>query len=100
MLSFLKQRAVSCKGQSSSRGPSLIVGVIQRVGVATFVYTRKSEESKVVTAEDLGRRLKSAAQNFAKDIPIIKSAIGYAVKQITEKKLEKPLSQDPAKQNY
>ena len=66
---------------------------------STSADNRKTEESKGVTVEDLGRGLKSAAQNIEKEIPKIGSAIGNAVKKITEKGPEKPSSQEPAKQN-
>lgn len=59
---------------------------------------QKSEESKGTTVEDLGRGLKSAAQNVEKEIPKIGSTIGNAVKKITEKEPEKPSSQEPSKQ--
>ena len=48
--------------------------------------------------EDLGRGLKSAGQNIEKEIPKIGSAIGNAVKKMTEKGSEKPATQEPAKQ--
>jgi hypothetical protein len=60
---------------------------------------RKTEESTGLTVENLGRGLKSAAQNIEKEIPKIGSAIGNAVKKITEKGPEKPSSNEPAKQN-
>lgn len=54
--------------------------------------------SKGTTLEDLGRGLKSAAQNIEKEIPKIGSAIGNAVKKITGKESEKASSQEPSKQ--
>lgn len=60
--------------------------------------SQKTEGSKGTTVEDLGRGLKSAAQNIEKEIPKIGSAIGNAVKKITEKEPGKPSSQEPSKQ--
>src|SRR4249919_2036062 len=59
---------------------------------------RKTEDSKGITVDDLGRGLKSAAHNIEKEIPKMGSAIGNAVKKITEKGSDKPSSQEPAKQ--
>lgn len=59
---------------------------------------QQTEGSKGVTIEDLGRGLKSAAQNIEKEIPKIGSAIGNAVKKITEKEPEKQPPQEPSKQ--
>ena len=56
--------------------------------------TQNAEGRKGITVEDLGRGLKSAAQNIEKEIPKIGSAIGGAVKRITEKDPEKPASRD------
>lgn len=79
----------------------LVVGLTRAAIAASSTSddNRKTEESKGVTVEDLGRGLKSAAQNIEKEIPKIGSAIGNAVKKITEKGPEKPSSQEPAKQN-
>jgi hypothetical protein len=79
----------------------LVVGFAQ-VAVAassTSADKRNTEESKGLTVDDLGRGLKSAAKNVENEIPKIGSAIGNAVKKITEKGSEKPSSQEPAKQN-
>ncbi len=46
---------------------------------------QKTEESKGTTVEDLGRGVKSAAQNVEKEIPKIGSAIGETLKKITGK---------------
>jgi hypothetical protein len=51
--------------------------------------TRKPEGSKGTTVEDLGRGLKSAAQNVEKEIPKIGSAIGETFKKLTNKNSEK-----------
>jgi hypothetical protein len=80
----------------------LVVGLAQAAapGSSTSADNRKTtEDSKGVTVEDLGRGLKSAAQNFEKEIPKIGSAVGNAVKKVTEKGPEKPASQEPTKQN-
>ena len=79
------------------------------IGIRAYTGSRRSlidlcrqcitEGSKGVTVDDLGRGLKSAAQNIEKEIPKMGSAIGHAVKKITEKGPEKPSSQEPAKQN-
>jgi hypothetical protein len=80
----------------------MVVGLTQAAtadDASTSADNRKTEGSKGVTVEDLGRGLKSAAQNIEKEIPKIGSAIGSAVKKITEKGPGKPSSQEPAKQN-
>ena len=80
----------------------LVVGVTQAAAAAdssASAENRKTEESKGVTVDDLGRGLKSAAQNIEKEIPKMGSAIGHAVKKITEKGPDKPSSTEPAKQN-
>jgi hypothetical protein len=66
---------------------------------STSAGNRKTEESKGITVDDLGRGLKSAAQNVEKEIPKMGSAIGSAFKKITEKGSDKPSSQQPAKQD-
>ena len=79
----------------------LVLGLTQAAAAAssTSADIRKTEESKGVTVEDLGRGLKSAGQNIEKEIPKIGSAIGNAVKKITEKRPKTPSSQEPVKQN-
>jgi hypothetical protein len=80
----------------------LVVGPTQAAAAAdasTSTDNRKTEKSKGITVDDLGRGLKSAAQNIEKEIPKMGSAIGNAVKKITEKGPERPSSQEPAKQN-
>ena len=69
------------------------------VQAAIAAESRTTEESKGLTVDDLGRGLKSAAKNVENEIPKIGSAIGNAVKKITEKGQDKPSSQMPAKQN-
>ena len=79
----------------------LVVGLTQAAAAAdssTSTDNRKTEDSKGVTVDDLGRGLKSASQNIEKEIPKMGSAIGNAVKKITEKGPERPSSQEPAKQ--
>ncbi len=79
----------------------LVVGLTQAAAAdsSASAENRKTEESKGGTVDDLGRGLKSAAQNIEKEIPKMGSAIGHAVKKITEKGPDKPSSNEPAKQN-
>jgi hypothetical protein len=74
-------------------GVGLLVGV-----TLVFAEPQKAEERKGITVEDLGRGLKSAAQNIEKEIPKLGSAIGSAVKKITEKEPEKHASPEPSKE--
>jgi peptidoglycan hydrolase CwlO-like protein len=60
---------------------------------------RKPSESTGITVDDLGRGLKSAAKNIENEIPKIGSAIGSAVKKITEKGSENTSSRKPANQD-
>lgn len=82
-----------------------MVMLVALLSFSAFVQTaiaaenRTAEESKGLTVDDLGRGLKSAAKNIENEIPKIGSAIGNAVKKITEKGQDKPSSQKPAKQN-
>ena len=50
---------------------------------------QKPEGNKGITVDDLGRGLKSAAQNVEKEIPKIGSAIGETFKKITDKRSDK-----------
>jgi hypothetical protein len=59
--------------------------------------TKKTEEKKGITVDDLGRGLKSAEQNIEKEIPKIGPAIGETVKKLTGK--DKPSDQKPSKQD-
>lgn len=59
--------------------------------------TKKQEEKKGITVDDLGRGLKSAGQNIEKEIPKIGPAIGETAKKLTGK--DKPSDQKPAKQD-
>jgi len=77
----------------------LAFGVTQVAAAeSTSVVNRKTEDSKGITVDDLGRGLKSAANNIEKEIPKMGSAIGNAFKKIAEKGSDKPSSQEPAKQ--
>ena len=59
---------------------------------------QKTEGSKGVTVDDIGRGVKSAAQNIEKEIPKMGSAIGNAFKKITEQGSGKSSSQEAGKQ--
>lgn len=79
----------------------LVVGLTQTATAAdasTSADNRKTEESKGITVDDLGHWLKREAQNIEKEIPQMGSAIGNAVKKITEKGPERRSSQEPVKQ--
>jgi peptidoglycan hydrolase CwlO-like protein len=78
-----------------------VVGVTRAAAAdsSTSAENRNTEERKGVTVDDLGRGLRSAARNIEKEIPKMGSAIGHAVKKITEKSQEAPSSQAPVKQN-
>ena len=67
----------------------LVVGLTQAAASSTAADNRKTGDSKGLTVDDIGRGLKSAANNVEKEIPKIGSAIGNAVKKITEKGSEK-----------
>ena len=60
---------------------------------------RSTGGSNGITVDDLGRGLKSAAKNIEKEIPKMGSAIGSAVKKVTEKGPETSSPQEPAKQS-
>lgn len=80
----------------------LVVGLTQVVGAAdgsNAPDAGKAGESKGLTVEDLGRGLKSAAKNIENEIPKMGSAIGSAVKKITQTGSEKSPSQEPSKQS-
>ena len=77
----------------------LVLGLSQATGAASeSADTQKSQESKGITVEDLGRALKSAEQNIEKEIPKIGPAIGETVKKIMGKDSEKQSSQSPEKE--
>lgn len=67
----------------------LVVGLTQAAASSTAADNRKTGDGKGLTVDDIGRGLKSAANNVEKEIPKIGSAIGNAVKKITEKGSEK-----------
>ena len=69
-----------------------VVGLSQAAVAASSTPpdNRKTGDGKGLTVDDLGRGLKSAANNIEKEIPKLGSAIGRAVKKITEKEPEKP----------
>ena len=56
--------------------------------------SQKAEGNKGITVDDLGRGLKSAAQNVEKEIPKIGSAIGETFKKITDKRPDKKPTQE------
>jgi len=56
--------------------------------------SQKAEGNKGITVEDLGRGLKSAAQNVEKEIPKIGSAIGETFKKITDKRSDNRPTQE------
>lgn len=56
--------------------------------------SQKAEGNNGITVDDLGRGLKSAAQNVEKEIPKIGSAIGETFKKITDKRSEKQPTQE------
>jgi len=62
--------------------------LISGTGLAS-AESQKAEGNKGITVDDLGRGLKSAAQNVEKEIPKIGSAIGETFKKITEKRSDK-----------
>ena len=72
--------------------------VADATDASTSPSNHKTEDSKGITVDDLGRGLKSAAHNIEKEIPKMGSAIGSAFKKITEKGSDKPSPQEPAKQ--
>jgi hypothetical protein len=77
-----------------------VVGICLTIwnAVASADNQKTGEGNKGVTVEDLGRGLKSAAQNVEKEIPKIGSAIGETFKKITEKSSDKKPIQEPAQE--
>jgi hypothetical protein len=59
---------------------------------------QKSEGSKGITLQELGRGLKSAEQNIEKEIPKIGPAIADTVKKLSGKDSEKTSPDSPEKQ--
>lgn len=76
---------------------ALSAGLLMGTQVAS-AETQKTEGSKGVTVEDLGRGLKSAAQNVEKEIPKIGPAIGEAFKKSPNKEPDKQPARSPAKE--
>ena len=78
----------------------LLLGFIQTVTTApsSSADRRNTEGSRGITVDDLGRGVKSAAQNIEKEIPKMGSAIGSAFKKITEQGSGKSSSQEAARQ--
>ena len=67
--------------------------LISGTGLAS-AESQKEEGHKGITVDDLGRGLKSAAQNVEKEIPKIGSAIGETFKKITDKRSDKKPTQE------
>jgi len=67
--------------------------LISGTGLAS-AESQKAEGNKGITVDDLGRGLKSAAQNVEKEIPKIGSAIGETFKKITDKRSDKKSTQE------
>jgi hypothetical protein len=70
----------------------LAIGIAQVAAAASSTSgdNRKKGDDKGLTVDDLGRGLKSAANNIEKEIPKFGSAVGNAFKKVTEKGSEKP----------
>jgi hypothetical protein len=70
----------------------LFVGFSQTAVAASSASpdSHKTGDGKGLTVDDLGRGLKSAANNIEKEIPKFGSAVGNAIKKITEKGSDKP----------
>jgi hypothetical protein len=95
MLNSRTRAIVFLHCEDAMRNAWVVVGlVLLGFGQTAEAASNSAEEKKGITVEDLGRGLKSAAQNIEKEIPKLGSAIGSAVKKITEKEPEKPSSQD------
>jgi peptidoglycan hydrolase CwlO-like protein len=77
-----------------------VIGFIEAITTvpSSSADRQNTEGSKGVTVDDLGRGIKSAAQNIEKEIPKIGSAIGSAFKKITEQGSGKSSSQEAGKQ--
>jgi hypothetical protein len=58
---------------------------------------RKEGTNQGLTLDEIARGLKSAAKNVEEEIPKIGSAIGNAVKKITEKEHDKPSQEKQTK---
>ena len=67
--------------------------LISGTGLAS-AESQKAEGNKGITVDDLGRGLKSAAQNVEKEIPKIGSAIGETFRKITDKRSDNRPTQE------
>jgi len=76
----------------------LLLGLTQTAAASNSADTQKKEDSKGLTVDDVGRGLKSAAQNIEKEIPKIGSAIGETVKKITAGDSEKQRRESQSKE--
>ena len=61
--------------------------------------SQKTDGRKGITVEDLGRGVKSAAQNLEQEVPKIGPAIGATFKKVTGMKSEKQPAHSPDKKN-
>jgi len=79
-----------------------VVGFIEAITTvpSSSADRQNTEGSKGVTVDDLGRGVKSAAQNIEREIPKMGSAIGSAFKKITEQGSGKSSSQEAGKQKH
>ncbi|MBI5316212.1 MAG: hypothetical protein HZB34_09590 [Nitrospirae bacterium] len=77
-----------------------VIGFIEAITTvpSSSADRQNTEGSKGITVDDLGRGIKSAAQNIEKEIPKMGSAIGSAFKKITEQGSGKSSSQEAGKQ--
>jgi len=83
----------------------IIIVVLVALGVIQAAMTvpsssadkQNADGSRGVTVDDLGRGVKSAAQNIEREIPKMGSAIGNAFKKITDQGSGKSPSQEGAK---
>lgn len=77
----------------------LMLGLNQTAAAASnSADTQKQEDSKGLTVDDIGRGLKSAAQNIEKEIPKIGSAIGETVKKVSGGDSEKQRRESQSKE--
>ena len=67
--------------------------LISGTGLAS-AESQKAEGNKGITVDDLGRGLKSAAQNVEKEIAKIGSAIGETFRKITDKRSDNRPTQE------
>jgi len=76
-------------------GCLLVLGSILITGTGmASAESQEAEGNKGITVDDVGRGLKSAAQNVEKEIPKIGSAIGETFKKITDKRSDKRPTQE------